>query len=118
MSAPSSDDGKPSGWEGNGPQDWQFDPDQLPVKPCQVLAELFIRHEKATGFPPQIVVMTRLFTVALGLQLKMNNLIPMEAEVPLDHPFVFRGVLHTTSDAAFPNDMPVAAAVFPVAKAP
>lgn len=117
MSAPSSDDdGKLPGWEGKGPQNWKFDPDSLPAKPCQVLAELFLRHHNAVGFPPPIVVMTRLFTTALGLQLKMNNLIPMDLEVPLNKPFVFRGVIHITSDAAFPDDMPVAAAIFPVAK--
>lgn len=89
------------------------DPTQQ-AKPCQALSELYIRAKAAQGYPPVLVVCTTLFTVAFLLQLKMNNIIPLDAEVPLNKPFLFRGVVHFTSDAAFPDDMPVAAAVFPL----
>ena len=84
------------------------------LTPVSVLAELAARHEEATGYPPIAFVTTSLFTVALVLDLKVRGIIPLAKEVSLRRPFLFRGVIHITSDAAFPEAMPVAAAVFPV----
>jgi len=84
------------------------------LTPVSVLAELAARHEEATGYPPVAFVHTSLFTAALGLDLKARNLIPLAEEVPLRRPFIFRGATHITSDAAFPETMPMAVAVFPV----